>query len=507
MRRYLIIVLALVGLGAPVVLMAQDDVLSMSENQQKDWLTNFAQDQLSTPERQIRLSNIDGALGSDVSVREITISDAEGVWLRVNNAQLNWNQAALFLGRLDVNSLTADSIEYIRNAVPNDQVDLSPAEEGSFAIPEFPVAISLQELSVPKVTFGESVFGLGSGISLAGALTLEGGNLNTKLDIVRLDGPGGTLDLDLAYSNGDQSIDLGLALAEPKNGVIANLLNIEGRPAVTLTLAGQGPVADLRTTLELQANGETALSGVATVRQQAEGLGVGADLHGPLSTLMAQAYRPFFGAETALSAQALVRNAGGLSISGLKLSGGQLQLEASAETTSDNFLKQLSLNAVVSDPAGGAVTLPVAGAATRVNSAQLSIDYGSAADATAPQDCHANLNVGGFAQPGLSAERLELAVNGVATALDDPANRMVTFNGDGALSGIAADPGIEAALGPEIGIGIAGFYKAGQPVQLAQLRVVGAALTAALSGQLDGLNFTGDIGLETSSIAPFSGLA
>ena len=506
MRRFLIIVMALVGLGAPIGLLAQD-VMSMNEDQQKDWLTGFVQDRLSTPERQIRLSNIDGALGSDVSVREITISDAKGVWLRVNNARLNWNQAALFLGRLDVRTLKADSIEYLRNAEPSDQVDLPPAEEASFSIPEFPVAISLEELSVPKVTFGESVFGLGSEISLAGSMSLEGGNLNTKLDIVRLDGPGGTLNLNLAYANSDRSLDLGLALVEPKDGVIANLLNIEGRPAVTLTLAGKGPIADLRTTLDLKADGSTALSGVTTLRQQADGMAVDADLHGPLSTLMAEAYRPFFGAETALSAHALVRNGGGLSISGLTLSGGQLRLEATAETTSDNFLRQLSLNAVVSDPAGEPVTLPVAGAATRLNSAQLNIDYGSTTDVTAPQDWRANLNVSGFTQPGLSADKLEMAVNGVATALDDPANRMVTFNGDGALSGIAADPGIEAALGREIGIGVAGVYKAGQPVQLAQLRVVGAALTAGLSGQLDGLDFTGDIGLETANIAPFSGLA
>jgi translocation and assembly module TamB len=506
MRRFWIIVLLLAGFGVPATLVAQD-VLSMSEDEQKGWLTSFVQDRLSTPERQIRLSNIDGALGSDVSVREITISDAEGVWLRVNNAQLSWNQAALFLGRLEVRSLTAESIDYIRNAVPNDQLDLPPAEEGSFAIPEFPVAIVLQELNVPRVTFGETVFGLGSEVSLAGAFTLESGNLDTHLDIVRLDGPGGTLDLDLAYKGGDNSIDMRLALVEPADGVIANLLNIEGRPAVTLTLAGAGPVADLRTTLELQANGQVALSGATTVRQTGEGFAVDADLRGPLSTLMAEAYRPFFGTETALSAQALLRDGGGLSISGLKLSGGQLQLEAAAETTSDNFLRQLTLNAMVSDPAGGAVTLPVAGAATQVDTAQLSVDYGGAADAAAAQDWRANLNITGFAQPGLGAETVALAVSGVASALDDPAARMVTFNGDGTLSGISADAATEAALGDAIGIGLAGVYKAGQPVELAQLRVVGEALTAALSGQLDGFDFSGDIGLETTSIAPFSGLA
>ncbi|WDR04170.1 hypothetical protein PSQ19_09340 [Devosia algicola] len=221
------------AVGAPALVGAlAQDVANMSEDQQKDWLTSFVQDKLSTPERKIELSNIDGALGSDVSIREITISDAEGVWLRVNNARLTWNQAALFLGRLEIKSLTADSIDYPRNAVPNDQMDLPPAEAGTLEVPQFPVAIILEELNVPKVRFGQSVFGLAAEVSLDGSLTLENGDLTTKLDIVRLDGPGGQLGLDVAYQKQDNAIDLGLDLTEPRDGVLSNLLNIEGRPAV-----------------------------------------------------------------------------------------------------------------------------------------------------------------------------------------------------------------------------------------------------------------------------------
>ena len=501
-RRLLATGLVLCGLGVPAVIVAQD-VLTMSDQQQKDWLTSFVQDRLSTPERQISLSNIDGVLGSNVSVREITISDAQGVWLRVNNATLTWNQAALFLGKLDVQSLKADSIEYLRNAVPTEGADLPPAEAGSLQIPEFPVAVVLQELAIPKITFGEGVFGLGSEISLNGAFTLEGGNLTTNLDIVRLDGPGGTLDLDVDYKKADNSVDLGLALVEPADGVIANLLNIENRPAMNLSLKGAGPVADLRTELVLRANQQTALSGVATVTQQPEGFAIAADLRGPLSTLMAEPYRPFFGAETALTANALVRSAGGLSISGLKLTGGQLALEASAETTPDNFLRQLVLSATVADPAGGAVTLPVPGSATHVQSAQFNIDFGAGNS----EDWSSNLSIGGFQSPGFAADTLALTLGGVAANLSDPATRRLTFNGDGTLAGIAASDEVEAALGDSIGLGIAGLWNAGQPVQLAQFRVVGKALTAALQGQLDGLEFNGDIGLQTSSISPFSGLA
>jgi translocation and assembly module TamB len=505
-RRLAALLIAIVALAiavpATIAVLAQD-VMQMSDEEQKDWLTSFVQDRLSTPERQIRLSNIQGALGSDVSVREITISDAEGVWLRVNNARLNWNQAALFLGRLEVRTLAADSIEYFRNAIPTDQVDLPPPEAGSLQIPEFPVAIILEQLSVPRVTFGENVFGLGSEISLDGAFTLEGGNLDAQLDIVRLDGPGGTLDLDVAYQKAANSVDVGVRLVEPENGLIANLLNIEGRPAVELTLAGAGPVADLRTELVLNANGQTALSGVATIAQAPEGFAVAADLRGPLATLVAEPYRPFFGAETALTANGLVRSGGGFSISGLRLTGGQLSLEASAETTPDNFLRQLNLNAIVADTAGGTVTLPVPGNATRVQAGQLAIDFGR----DNSENWTSTLSINGFENAGFSAQTIGLTLGGVAANLSDPATRRLTFNGDGTMAGIAASEEVEAALGDSIGLGIAGLWNAGEPVQLAEFRIAGQALTAALSGVIDGLDFNGDIGIETSSIAPFSGLA
>ena len=65
--------LALVVAAAPAV--AQQDVLAMSNEEQKDCLTNFVQDRLSTPERQIRLSNIDGV----GSVEEITARALEAL--------------------------------------------------------------------------------------------------------------------------------------------------------------------------------------------------------------------------------------------------------------------------------------------------------------------------------------------------------------------------------------------------------------------------------------------
>ncbi|MBE7732541.1 translocation/assembly module TamB domain-containing protein [Devosia faecipullorum] len=499
-KTLLVSALLLASAAVPMALVAQD----MNNEEQKDWLTSFVEGQLSTPERQIRLSNIEGILGSDVAIREITISDAEGVWLRVNNSSLNWNQAALFTGRLDVRTLRADSIDYIRNAIPVEgAVDLPSPETGTLEIPEFPVAIQLGELAVPNVRFGEDVFGLASQVSLAGSMTLEGGNLDAVLDIERLDGPGGNLDLNIAYKREGNSIDLGLSLVEPQNGVIANLLNIENRPAMTLTLDGEGALADLEAQMRLLADDREALAGTARIAQSGEGFAIDVDLGGPLSTLIAEPYRPFFGPETRLRAKALLRDGGGFEISGLTLGGGQLDLSASAATTPDNFLSRLEVAARIADSAGTMVTLPVAGNATRVGVADFSVQFGTGAD----DAWQAGIDIERFETDGFAADTFALTLGGVARNLDDPASRMVTFNGDGALSGIDADPAVEAALGKSVGLGIAGLWNGGEPIRLAQFRIVGEALVAAMSGVIDGTDFDGRIEIEAGSIAPFSALA
>lgn len=502
-RRALAIVLVGGGLaagGLAVPLLAQD----MSNEQQKDWLVGFVEGQLSTPERQIRISNIDGVLSEQASIREITISDEEGVWLRVNNAAIDWNQGALFTGRLLVRALSAESIEYLRNAAPSEATNLPAPEAGALQVPEFPVAIQLDSLSVPKVTFGESVFGLGSEISLEGSLKLEGGSLDTSLAIARLDGPGGRLDTTIAYRNADETIDLKLGLVEPPDGILANLLSIEGRPEIAFNVTGSGPISDLDTALTLDAGGARTLEGQAVLRQAAEGLGIEAQLGGPISQLIAEPYRPFFGTRSEVTATALVKSDGGVNISAFTLAGGQLALQGSAATTEDGFLSRLSVSGTVADAAGGRVTLPVPGAATSIAGARLAVDYGGAGGG----DWRAELVLDAFSNGEIGARSIALTANGVVAGIEDPAARRLTFNADGTVGGIMSrDPDVRAALGESLGFGLAGLWNAGEPVQIAELRLVGAALTAALSGQIDENVFTGDMSLETSSIAPFSGLA
>ena len=166
--------------GTAGYVLAQDQ-----DDQEKSRFIRFVEEQLSTPNRQIRLNGIEGTLSSNVSFESITIADENGVWLRIENPSLQWQRSALILGRLDISNLSADRIEWPRNPVPDESL---PAPESSgFSLPELPVSVDIGELAIGEARFGEPVFGLASTLSLEGQISLGDGTLDTDLDITRLD--------------------------------------------------------------------------------------------------------------------------------------------------------------------------------------------------------------------------------------------------------------------------------------------------------------------------------
>jgi translocation and assembly module TamB len=336
MRALLLLLLAL--LAAPAF--AQQE----TPEEERSMLLAFIEDKLSAPNRQIRLQGIEGVLSSNARIGSITVADNDGVWLRITDAAIVWSRSTLiFRQRLQIDRLSAARIEVLRRPLPDDS--LPAPESSSFRLPELPVAVNLDELDVPSVSFGPGVFGLESELAITGRIRLEDGSLDTALDITRLDGPGGRFALNAAYANATEQLDLDLQLSEPENGVIANLLNIEGRPPVDLAVQGSGPLSGLDIGLSLDAGGERVLTGTTALRRQADGLGYDARLSGPIARLVPAQFRAFFGNETALTASGLVRDAGGVVLDALNLDSAALDLAASVETGADGFLRRLNLEA------------------------------------------------------------------------------------------------------------------------------------------------------------------
>ncbi|MFS2325736.1 translocation/assembly module TamB domain-containing protein [Brucella sp. H1_1004] len=472
------------------------------QEEEKSYFISFVESKLSAPNRRIQFSGLSGLLSSEASVAQITIADREGVWLRIENAKLNWSRTALFTGRLSIQSLVAERIDLIRKPLPDNS--LPSPESSSFSLPELPLSINIDSLDVARLKFGPDIFGLQSEVSLNGNLSLADGSLTSAFDIKRLDGPGGNFALRAAYANADQKLDLDLKVTEPANGIVANVLNIDGRPPVYLTLTGKGTLDDLKIDLALDTNGSRTLTGGFTLVRQADGRVFATQINGPIAVLVPPAFRDFFGAETALSANGLLKDGGGFRLDDLSLNSAALNVKASAEAGTDGFLNKLRVDANIRDDSKSEVLLPVKGGETTINNAILQIAYGD----RPTNDWTGKLAVSGFKNATVSAASIALDMGGIAENLNDAANRRVTFDVKGGVSGIdATDAKVAEALGDKIDLAIAGGWRAGTAVDLAKAAIEGNGLSLELNGKIDDFAFNGDIAAKVATLAPYAALA
>lgn len=486
------------GLMAAFPVLGQND-----EAQERSRFLTYVEEQLSAPGRMIRLSGIDGALSSSATIEAITISDDEGVWLRIEQAAIDWNRSALFRGRLEIETLRAGLIDWPRMPLPPEGM---PAPEvGRIALPELPVAVDIDALEIEEARLGEPLFGLEASLMGNGQILLEDGSLQTRFAVNRLDGPGGELALEASYAEASTQLAVDFSLTEPADGVVANLLNLEGRPPVSLRLQGDGPLDDLNLTLALDTDAGRVLSGDLTVRQAGNGRAFNAMLQGPISALIAPIYRDFFGTETSITASGSLPGDGGFQLDQLDIDSGALTFRAAARTAADGFLTFLQANGEFASADGTPLLLPIPGETTRAARGTIRIDFGQSAEANGAWSARVGLSE--LASGGLQIDQALVSLAGTSANLSDPTQRQVTFVGTGQAEDFSAeDPAVAQALGSSVMLDLAGAWRAGDPILLNVLQITGDALSAEASGSLEQGTFQGEIALDVRRLSPFAAL-
>ena len=360
---------------------------------------------------------------------------------------------------------------------------------------------------IDRVTLGETVIGLPAILSVDGAAQLEGGGGALRFDLRRLDGDGGTVAIDLGYDPGARVVDLGLLLDEPANGIAATLMGLPGAPALSLSVAGAGPVDDLTARIALATDGTQRLGGTVTLAGSEGGTRFAADLGGDVTALFLPAYRPFFGPDVRLSTEGLRATDGSLALDRLSLSAASLSLTGRVALDPQGWPQRLDIDATLADPGGTPVLLPLPGAETRLDGAQLTLDF----DAGRGDALTGQVTVAALTREALRIDRMDLDIDGtIAVPADGPArfDALVAALADGIATG---DAGLDTALGGETRLVATVGYGQGDRLSLTDLRLTGPdyGLTgeALFSGLENALDIAFDLAVEAEDISRFAGLA
>jgi len=484
---------------------------AQEEEDDRGRLIQLIESQLSEGEnRQVRIDGFRGALSSEAELDRLSISDADGEWLVLEDARLNWRRLALLSGSLEIDALTAERLTVVRPPLPPEGPDLPAPEATPFALPDLPVSVNIGEIAIAEVELGEPIIGIPATLSVAGSAQLAGGSGTVDLRMERLDGAEGTFVLDAGFDNATRVLDTDLLLDEDEGGLVAELLNIPDTPALRLAVAGEGPLNDITVDIGLATDGVERVDGVlrSSVMEGDAGQRIVIDIAGDLQPLVEAQYRPFFGGDSALSARVERPEDGSTQLRDLRLATAAVLLEGDVTLDAENRPAFVDITGRITPPGGARrIVLPVPGAATSLEAADLSVSFDAATDdAFVLSAALDGLDLDEFAIGAAQVDavgRITPSETGIAG---------VTADLDVGLTGMShTDPGLSEAIGPEMTFSTRASWSEDAPLRLGEIALAAGGLSAMgdVSAQLEEatLPVEFDLTAEAEDLSRFSALS
>ncbi len=423
----------------------------------------------------LQIGELAGTPPFDVRVREVTLRDAEGGWLRLDRGRLAWRPLGLLTGTLDVTTLGLGTLEVARAPVTEETSEDRGTGGG---LPQLPIGLRVQDFEVERLVLGAPLLGERLELGISGRLAAQDTRrVETALRVERLDGEG-RVELSAFYETDAQRLQVDLAADAPAGGLVSRLSGLPGAPPISVRLAGQGPLADWSGAWRVAA-GQVA---------QGEGLLEVAGLDPPAVRLSGRAE---LAAALPPDVQVLVMPAVEFALTGRygdrldleidRIESGALALFGSATADFTAETLEADLSAELLDPAALsalAAPLGVAGARLRV----------TARGALAAPHVELTATAEDLRLPPFAAETATLVVQGPGTL---PAELVV----DGEAVGLSGPPAAIDAVGERLTL----FARADvstEAARLTRLTLQTPALTGNGDGALEFAALRGDLALR-----------
>lgn len=275
-------------------------------------LARLASDMASGPGRQVTISGIDGIWSGHLRLGHVVVADADGPWLGLRGVQLDWSPLALFGGLFSAERLHVDRIEVAH--LPKSQE--TSAAGGNSSGGGLPIALDIARFDSPDIILGKAIAGSAVQLAANGSLRLGASplTLTTSFHLSRVDGNTGRLDGEIAFAAADNRLTVNVTGSEPKDGILANILQLPGRPALDLTASGGGPLSDWKGTASIAANGSPLAQLSASYGQTGDGHRFAVKGNGAFGRFLPDAVRALARGNTSFDIAGMLPAKGGVAL-------------------------------------------------------------------------------------------------------------------------------------------------------------------------------------------------
>lgn len=458
----------------------------------------------SSDDMELRIGGLEGRIPFDMTVRDVTLADADGVWLDVDRARFAWRPFALATGVLSIEMVDVDSVDIAR--LP----ESPPAEDsGGGGLPVLPFEIVLDRLSVARIALAEPVIGAPAAVSVEGDARLgdPSDGLSMRLDVDRIDGVAGRIAARLGYRPEDQYLDLDVSIDEPEGGLVSRLSDLPGVPPLHLDVAGAGPIDNWSATIDLRAGDRGGATGTATVERRAvDGGGAGRalalDLSADIAGLLQPAYAPLAEGRTTLAARILFADDGPISIGSLEALTAAGWVSVSGTLDPQSGAAALTYEVVAGEARRFAAVLPVEAVWHGI---ELS---GRINHSASDSDVSGALVGEGLAIDGNAIASLDVSMSAHAQGPVDDTGTPIAVTVQGQAAGlIPADSTYSQAAGETARLTLNGVATRAGRFEADELRLVLGAGEILWQGLVDATGFEGVLTASQVDLANFAGLA
>ncbi len=287
-------------------------------------LAGMVSQAVSSPERRIGIGSVKGIWSGNLSISHVVVEDGETAWLLAKDIEIHWSPLKLLSGSFSADLIRAGRVEIARP--PETKSD--GASKGSTSLP---VRLDIRAIDLPQILLDDSLAGGIAQMSARASLIADTAPIRIEADAAlnRTDGTDGSLQARIVYHPDGDRLDLDLKGSEPGDGILVNLLGIEGKPRVDLLVNGSGPAADWSGVATLAFDGSESARVSAAIRQDRDGRTLSADGSGAFDLILPQPYAGLMAGGANFEIVARANDSGAYAIDRARLHSTKFTAEAS----------------------------------------------------------------------------------------------------------------------------------------------------------------------------------